>query len=282
MKKIIWISSYPKSGNTWIRYFLGNYFFNKENKFDPDIIKNIRKFHLDKEIIEKVSSKEDFKKNPYNVSKYWIESQKKLDFKYGNVVFFKTHNALININNNEFTNDVLTLAIIYIVRDPRDVAVSYSKYRDLDYNKIIDHMIAKNLEIPFVRQSDNWSDIEITGSWCFHYNSWKNGINKIPRIIIRYEDLLSNSLETFTNVIVFLSNILNFKADLEKIKSSNELSSFESLSKYEKKEKFIENKSKTNFFRTGKSGNWEKILSKDQIKKIEKNFEKEMKELNYL
>ena len=129
---------------------------------------------------------------------------------------------------------------------------------------------------------DNWSDIEITGSWSFHYNSWKNGIQKIPRIIIRYEDLLSNSLETFTNVIVFLSNILNFKADLEKIKSSNELSSFESLSKYEKKEKFIENKSKTNFFRTGKSGNWEKILSKDQIKKIEKNFEKEMKELNYL
>ena len=81
MNKIIWIASYPKSGNTWLRYFLGNYYFNNNNNFEPEIIKNIKKFHLDRELIKSNLDNQEFIKNPYNVSKYWIESQKKLEIK---------------------------------------------------------------------------------------------------------------------------------------------------------------------------------------------------------
>ena len=42
--KIIWLASYPKSGNTWIRYFLSNYFFNLNRNFDFDIVYKIDKF----------------------------------------------------------------------------------------------------------------------------------------------------------------------------------------------------------------------------------------------
>ena len=159
MNKIIWIASYPKSGNTWLRYFLGNYYFNNKDNFQPEIIKNIKKFHLDKELIKSNFHNQDFIKNPYNVSKYWIESQQKLEIKQGNVVFLKTHNALINIENNEFTNSDLTLAIIYIIRDPRDVVVSHSKYRHLDYDKTIEHMIGSKANVPFVRDSKDASNI---------------------------------------------------------------------------------------------------------------------------
>ena len=41
MKKIIWISFYPKSGNTWMRYLIANYFLNSEGKFDQKIIRYI-------------------------------------------------------------------------------------------------------------------------------------------------------------------------------------------------------------------------------------------------
>ena len=282
MNKIIWIASYPKSGNTWLRYFLGNYYFNNKDNFQPEIIKNIKKFHLDKELIKSKFHNQDFIKNPYNVSKYWIESQKKLEIKKGNVVFLKTHNALINIENNEFTNSDLTLAIIYIIRDPRDVVVSYSKYRHLDYDKTIEHMIGSKANVPFVRDAKDVSNIEITGSWGFHYNSWKDGISVIPRIIIKYEDLLSNSEKIFTNLIVFLSNIMKLKVNYEKIKSSNNLSTFTNLKNFETKNKFFENNSSENFFRIGKSGNWKKELNKDQIKKIEDSFKTEMINLGYL
>ena len=282
MNKIIWIASYPKSGNTWLRYFLGNYYFNNKDNFEPEIIKNIKKFHLDKELIKSKFHNQDFIKNPYNVSKYWIESQKKLEIKKGNVVFLKTHNALINIENNEFTNSDLTLAIIYVIRDPRDVVVSYSKYRHLDYDKTIEHMIGSKVNIPYVRDAKDASNIEITGSWAFHYNSWKDGISEIPRIIIKYEDLLSNSEKIFTNIIKFLSNIMKLEVNYKKIKSSNNLSKFTKLKNFEAKNNFFENNSSENFFRIGKSGNWKKELNKDQIKKIEDSFKIEMINLGYL
>ena len=283
MNKIIWVASYPKSGNTWLRYFLGNYFFNNNNNnFEPEIIKNIKKFHIDKEIINPILHKQDFIKNPYNVSKYWIESQKKLEIKKGNVVFLKTHNALINIENNEFTNSDLTLAIIYIVRDPRDVVVSYSKYRNLDYDTTIDYMIGSKVNVPFVRDVNDPSNIEIIGSWAFNYNSWKDGISSTPRMIIKYEDLLNNGLEIFTNLIKFLSKVMNLKVNREKIISSYSLSSFNNLKNFETKNNFFENNSRENFFRVGNSGNWKKELNKIQIKKIESNFKVEMESLGYL
>ena len=181
MKKIVWITSYPKSGNTWMRYLLGNYFFNHNDKFDPNIISYLRKFHIDDKLL-KLDISEDFKKNPYNVSKYWIKSQENLKILNGNVAFFKTHNALVNINKNEFTNENLSLAIIHIVRDPRDLLISYSKFNGLTIEQTINIMTKKTLY--YTQDPKELSDISIIGSWGFHYESWKNGIPSIPRILI--------------------------------------------------------------------------------------------------
>ena len=70
MNKIIWISSYPKSGNTWMRYLIANYFFNSERIFNQKIIKNIKKFPMD-DLVKKISTKKELIENPYNISKYY-------------------------------------------------------------------------------------------------------------------------------------------------------------------------------------------------------------------
>ena len=97
MKKIIWISSYPKSGNTWVRYLIANYFFNKDKIFDQSIIENIKKFpdslNSYKHIINQ--KKEELLNNPYNISKYWIKSQEQMEVQKGNITFLKNHNALV-------------------------------------------------------------------------------------------------------------------------------------------------------------------------------------------
>ena len=279
MKKIVWIASYPKSGNTWMRYLLGNYFFNNNDKFDPNIISYLRKFHIDDELL-KLNVSEDFKKNPYNVSKYWMKSQENLKILNGNVAFFKTHNALVNINKNEFTNENLSLAIIHIVRDPRDLLISYSKYRGINMEDTIKFMLAKNLV--YVQNKNDLSEVEIIGSWSFHYNSWKNGIIKIPRILIKYEDLIDDCYKSFSKVIEFLSNLMSFEVNDEKIRSSIKLSQFENLKKSEELKLFTENQGTEKFFRTGKYRNWIKELEYDQAKIIEDNLSAEMIELGYL
>ena len=278
-KKIIWISSYPKSGNTWMRYLLANYFYNLSKKFDPQIIKNIEKFQIDYNLKKNLSPKEDLGKYPYNISKYWIKSQEKIKIENGNTVFFKNHNALVSINNNEFTNESLSLAAIYIVRDPRDVVVSYAKYRNLSYDQTIENLISKNLF--YVRSKDDPYNIEILGSWKFHYNSWKNGLPSLPRIIVKYEDLLNDCYFYFLNVISFLSKVLNFSINKEQISNSVEYSSFEKLKNYERNNNYFENTGNNKFFRKGVSRDWVNELTKEQIKKIENEFSNEMDFLGY-
>ena len=183
-------------------------------------------------------------------------------------------------NNNEFTNENLSLAIIHIVRDPRDVLISYSKYRGISIDDTIKFMLAKNLI--YVQNKNNLSEVEIIGSWAFHYNSWRNGIIKIPRIIIKYEDLIDDCYKSFYKVIDFLSKLMSFEINDDKIISSIKLSQFENLKKSEELKLFIENQGTEKFFRTGKYRNWIKKLEHNQAKKIQDNLNAEMIELGYL
>ena len=122
----------------------------------------------------------------------------------------------------------------------------------------------------------------ITGSWKFHYLSWKSGVPKMPRLIIKYEDLIDNINIEFRNIINFLSSILNFNIDEAQIKFSIENSDFKILSDYEKKLGFDEAKNNIPFFRKGEVNQWKEKLSLTQIRKIENNLNNEMKTLGYL
>ena len=126
----------------------------------------------------------------------------------------------------------------------------------------------------------NQYDIEILGSWKFNYFSWKNGVSNVPRILIRYEDLLKNTFETKLKIISFLSEILKFSVDEEQIKFSITQSDFNRLKRLEEIKNFSESSGR--FFNTGKIGQWKKKLSFEQTKKIENFCRDEMKELNYL
>ena len=281
MQKIIWISSYPKSGNTWIMFLIANYFFNIERKDNFEIVnKNIIKFPP-ASLIKKFTTKKELIENPYNISKYWLKAQEQAKINKGNVAFLKNHNALVSVNGNEFTNENFSLASIYIIRDPRDVVVSYAHYSNLAFDKVIQNLCDKNLYYNLTDYHD-FPDIEILGSWKFHYISWRDGVPNMPKIIVRYEDLIKDSYSCFYKIINFLSKILNFKLDEEQIKFSVENSKFEKLQNNENKFGYIKNNSNTNFFHSGKIQQWKNILNKSQIKTIENKFKEEMELLGYL
>ena len=280
MSKIIWISSYPKSGNTWMRYFIANYFFNNIRINDPNIIKKIKAFP-NTEILRKISSKDEIIDNPYDISKYWIKSQELIKIANGNICFLKNHNALANIKNHPFTNETHSLSCIYIIRDPRDVVVSYAKYKNMNYDRAIKDICCKEL-LYTLSKKHVFPRVDILGSWKYHFLSWKNGMNKMPKIFVKYEDLINDSYGNFYKVIDFLSKILGFKINTEQIEFSIKCSSFKNLKKFENKMGFFENESKSDFFRSGKVGNWKNELSISQIKHIETEFKSEMKLLGYL
>ena len=280
MKKIFWISSYPKSGNTWVRYVVANYFYNK-NRIDSnfDILDTIKKFPS-VNILKNIVNENKLIENPYCISEYWNEVQKEITIQSPyNFIFLKNHNALVKINEYELINYIFSLAAIYIVRDPRDILVSYLNYdKTLTKENAIARLTNNNL-FCHVSKKD-FFDIEVLGSWKFNYISWRDGVSKVPRIIVKYEDLLNNTFNTFQKIISFICDILKLKIDNEQLKFSINQASFKRLQDLEKKLGFSE--SKNQFFYSGKSNNWRDILDKNDILFIENCFKKEMKELNYI
>ena len=132
---IIWIASYPKSGNTWVRAFLSHYIYGKKNSFNFNLLNNINKFPNIKVLKDLNINFE----NTNELIKNWITIQDYINLN-NKLNFLKTHNAFCTINGSPFTNSSNTLAAIYIVRDPRDVLVSFSSHFDLNYRKTLEIM----------------------------------------------------------------------------------------------------------------------------------------------
>ena len=106
---IIWLASYPKSGNTMLRTMMSSYLFTKDGSFNFDIMKNIKQFP-NWAIYEKLGVNY---KDINEVIKNSIKVQESFNQKE-TVGFVKTHNMLFNFNRKfPFTNLENTLGVIY-------------------------------------------------------------------------------------------------------------------------------------------------------------------------
>tara|TARA_A100001234_G_scaffold211498_1_gene212128 strand:+ start:371 stop:1207 length:837 start_codon:yes stop_codon:yes gene_type:complete len=276
---IIWIASYPKSGNTYIRSFLSAYFFTNTGNFDFKLLKNIEQFP-DKQFFN------GFIDNIDDASKSWLSIQKDL-IKTNKTRFLKTHSAFISFNNNQFTNAETTLGSVYIVRDPRSIVTSIMNHFSMDQFEAVEMLFDEDRGI---KSSDgNLATYSFLSSWCNHYNSWNN-LKTIKSILIKYEDLEKSNEEIFSNLIRYINNLIgsNEGIDHQKFIKALETTKFSFLKKKEGEEGFVESvysKSKDHkipFFNQGFKNDWEKVLEKKVLDKIEKKFYKEMKLLGYL
>ena len=116
-------------------------FLIKKKKNDFSIKKFVPKFPKAEwfKFVENIQ--EEIITNPEIISKYWIRSQKNIE----NYIFLKTHNALLSIENNSFTDENQSLAAIYVVRDPRDVVISYAKFLKRSYDNQIELLLSEKL-----------------------------------------------------------------------------------------------------------------------------------------
>ena len=194
--------------------------------------------------------------------------------------FVKTHNAMCTVGSYKFTTSKNTIGAIYLVRDPRDVLVSYSHHLGVDYEKTFTHLSSS---YTYEYASSGGIDYEKTlmGTWSEHYNSWKN-YNSCKVLILKYEDMILNELNTFTKVVNYLKEIDGTEFNIDKLKKALKQTQFSELQKMEKTEGFKEKGKGDLFFRSGKIGTWKDEVPVNIIKKIEKLFHREMVELGYL
>jgi hypothetical protein len=288
--KIAYIASYPKSGNTWIRLILSNYFFSHLapipiNKLRDCIASDTTNgFYLQYATEKKI----EFKKiiNDYNLRNAALKNYL---LKNPNT-FLKTHSAFHTLNNISYFDTTIIGIIVYIIRDPRDIVISAAHHNLgsalFKKNKLGANGLVGDKELQFIFEqmcnSNEWlkspSGIKThLSAWDIHVNSFKQVSEKLH--LIRYEDLLLNTDRCINELIIRIIG----KSDKEKVSKAIKHSTFSNLKEDEANNSFNEKNTKyANFFREGKSGGWKNYSNSDVFKKIEKKFGSTMAEHGYL
>ena len=277
---IVWIASYPKSGNTWIRSIITSMLYTKDGKFNFELIKKIDQFETlhNFKFLKQIKIDHFEQLNKMNiVSQYWLEAQKKIIDK-NKTLFFKTHSANYDYDNLVFANNETTKGCIYIIRDPRDIVISYSKFLGIS----VDEMV----KIITLRENKIYDPSKKIGvfltRWDYHVASWVR-INK-PKLILKYEDMLLNPRQLIIQIAKYLIEDLNIKFNIDDDKINNivRTTSFRKLKDDEEKSGFFESSKNSVFFRSGKKNQWQDILTKKQLLFIEGNFKQYMTMYKYI
>ena len=283
---IVWIASYPKSGNTLIRSMLAAYFFSNDGVYNFEQLQNIQQFPAAPIFLRMGIDL----RNEREVVKNYIKAQESFNSK-NSIQFIKTHSSLFNYNNSPFTNLNNTLGVIYAVRDPRNIVTSLANHSGISTEHAAETMINNKAFGGKFDDEDNSEKIIVyTGRWNDNYNSWKSFKPLGKYLLIKYEDMINNRDMTLRTILKFIYQIngKKFKIDQNKFKNVIESTTFKKMKKLEQNKGFQEAKmnfktgKKRTFFNLGSNNDWKKLLDPSLKIKIENSFKKELKELHYL
>lgn len=278
-KQIVWLSSYPKSGNTWVRCFLDAYLTG-----EVDINKLVASVSDDSAARALPGDGSDPSLFPIDVQMLCrpmgllrlVRAFEANREETGSKVplFVKTHNAHMIPNGIELLPHCLTKSVIYIVRDPRDVIISFAKHMGLEIDEAIDVFLQKYRVLADERIS-KMSDF--ISSWPLAVASYANSDSHNVKIF-RYEDIKADPVQMFSKILIHAG----IEPDINRVKQAVETVELDKLRKQQEKDGFREaSPHNKEFFGQGKTGGWKDILTPAQVLRIEKNCRTMMKRFNY-
>ena len=283
---IIWLASYPKSGNTYLRALLASYFFTKDGNFNFNSLSFIGQFP-DVELFKEAGIE---LKHDKEIFKNYIKAQEFLNNKDKNAIrFLKTHSTMHDVGGYKFTDLNNSLGAIYIVRDPRSVVRSYANHMQFSEDEASKALVTyRKLVSNLGSDIPQNKTVTLLGNWSSHFKTWQAFKKPNKYLLLKYEDLVKDTKKCFIKIIEFVHklNRSNFEIDEKKLINTISSTTFEKLKNLEEKEGFQEainiKDKKATFFKYGPNNDAKKNLSKKTIDNIEKNLKLEMKELGYL
>ena len=257
MGKLVWLASYPKSGNTWIRAFLHNYIANAQT---PHSINNLVDVSVAECAMAFFGTPGEIL-SPQETQALRPQVHRQLTRLHDDLVFVKTHNANLDVHGIPLCTPQVTAGAIYVIRDPRDVALSYAAFT----GKSLDEIIAFMANEGAANASDGTQVFELLSSWSRHAVSW---VATPRRLLVRYEDLLTDPARGFARIVRFLGEA-GVQPDPERLQRAIAFSSFKTLARQEDQEGYrAGSQTGEKFFRAGKAGQWRNALSTAQADAI--------------
>ena len=274
---IVWLASYPKSGNTWTRAFLSNLVTIMAGEREELDVNSINRFSMGEnftQLYKDVCGFEPKADDHRKVAENRHRVQEAIADQFEGLIFCKTHNALIIDRGQSIINFAVTSGAVYIVRNPLDVAISFAHHIGKSIDEAISVMATPDIETPINETRVH----EVWGSWSQHVGSWT--YKPHPAIyVMRYEDMLNDVEKTFGA----LAHHLLLNPSATELALAIKRSSFETLREQEGKEGFKEKPEHADrFFREGRAEQWREVLSPQQVAAIVRAHGEQMKRFDYL
>ncbi len=274
MGALIWLASYPKSGNTWMRAFLHNLLQNPARPVPINSLDSMTLGDSQKSWYQACADKPLDQMTLDEILALTPRVHRRMMGAHPDSIFVKTHNFLGKIRGIPLITLDCTVGAIYILRNPLDVSISLAHHFGMTIDQAIDMLNSHEAMTP----EDDLNIPQFYQSWSDHVSSWcetpGHGLH-----IVRYEDMLDHPRKTFKGVASFLG--LNPPA--ERLRKAIKFSSFKVLQNQEKtggfKEKAV---NAERFFRAGRSGQWKKDLTPAQVERIVKAHGRLMEKYGYL
>lgn len=268
MKRICWLASYPKSGNTWMRLLLSAYDSGAVNINQIDGSAGDKYSYFwhaaSYKDIEDLSEPEVACLRPAALSHMLAATN-------GDPLVVKTHNWNAAVDDIPLIPPSLTKCAVYIVRDPRDIIPSLASHYEITFDRAIE-MMADGTHTSSDKVIKHY-----VSTWSNHVGSWLSEL-PYPIALVKYEHLLEHTEDVFATVLHFMGH----NPDPAKVKQAVKACSFDAVRRQEQSDGFKEAKGKEMFFRRGKAGCWKDDLSKEQVARVEKDHGAAMHGLGYL
>jgi len=278
MSGIIWLASYPKSGNTWFRIFLTNLLQDRDNSVSINELEDMP-IASDRGIFDENVGIEASDLTADEIDLLRPSLYRSLAKNTKERTYIKIHDAYTEVaDNTPLIPAEATAGAFYFVRNPLDVAVSFAHHSGWNYDTAIANMAEETFS--FCRKSDRLHNQlrQKLLSWSGHALSWVDGA-RFPVCLLRYEDMKLRPVETFTRAVRFAG----LPHTDEQIRKALEFSSFDIVQKQEEQRGFREKSPASNrFFRKGMIGSWREELTAEQARRIVHDHGEVMRRFGYL
>jgi len=271
---IVWIASYPKSGNTWVRAFLANYASRRNEPVDVEALSAFGVSDGNIGPYERAAKRPFSTLTDVEIARLRPAAHALIAGLRPGIVPVKTHVAIGHVHGAPTINPAVTAGAIYIVRNPFDVVISYADHYGLTLDEAVDAITRKSTALA---RTPTYAPQPIS-DWATHVGSW-TGSPSDRLVVVRYEDLLNQPAATFA----LLPPALGLPVDLKRTARAIRNSRFETLAAQEAARGFGErSKHQARFFREGRSGQWRDVLSEAQVRGMIDRLGPTMRRFGYL
>ncbi len=278
--RIVWLASYPKSGNTWMRVLIANCLSDKDEPIDINRINLNSPYPIRKDFLEEESfiDPDLLSLDETNLVRSCV--MENFVQRCGTVNCVKIHDKRdVGADGAPFFGRGDAWSALYMVRDPRDVAVSWAFHNNTTFDRAISMLNDPKLTIGKSRNNRREFVEQRIGDWSAHLASWIDQ-SDLSVHLLRYEDLRADPVGAFGAAVAFIG----LDVGPERVERAVRFADFNELRRQERQSGFKERfpSSTAPFFRSGRIGAWTEVLTKAQSDAVVAAHRQMMERFGYL